>query len=888
MTGWRWGEAMLLLLLFLFFLADLDAQDLGSSDQQSLTKFVQSLSSNSTSLGFNSSKPVCQWPGVYCTGQRSGNQRIRALNFTGLGLNGSIPDGSIGMLTALKSLDLSNNFLTGGIPADFASLTSLSILLLSNNGFNGSLPSDLAGLTQLKTLDISHNKLESGGTSSAADSLRALQSLRVLNLSNNQFSSNNFPFLANCSTLQALDLSANSINGSFPPQILSCIHLRVLNLSKNSLSGEIPLQVGDLRLLQSLDLSENSFSGQLPPSLGTLRRLLSLSLASNNFSGNITSSVLSLQSLQTAVLRKLDLSSNLLIGSVFGTISSLHALEHLGLAKNSFTQELFPDLSAVANLTYLNLSSCGVLGPISSSVGSLTKMLQLDLSHNDLNGSIPSALSNMTLLLSLDLSWNNLSGNIPDQLGLLTFLNQLNLSHNNLSGSIPNSNQFETFGASSFEDNPFLCGIALNKTCSSSIMPSPSPDHPVRNLKSGIMHPGVDVVIGIVIALFLVFGGFVVKLLCFQTRRTKNLPLVDAWNYRMGPMSFESDPSTWATSVKDPGSIPVVMFEKPLLNLTFSDLLKATLNFHKDAQITEGGCGPVYMGMLSPGDIKIAVKVLFEGGPVNPIERAAQLEALGKVKHPNLVPLVGYSMVNEKRILIYEFMENGNLYHHLHELPEGTANPDDWTLDTWEHPADGETVGNVDGCLSWEARHQIALGVARALAFLHHGCSPHIVHCDVTASNVLLDSELKAHLADCGVAGLVLDSGRRSVTPIIGGTVGYVPPEYGQTWKATTRGDVYSFGVVLLELVTGRRPTGQYFHDSCGGHLVGWVRALIRENVGYKCLDPKLLTTKVEHEMLECLQIGYLCTAEHPSKRPTMQQVIGLLKDVRPSAGTSP
>lgn len=978
MTGWRWGEAMLLLLLFLFFLADLDAQDLGSSDQQSLTKFVQSLSSNSTSLGFNSSKPVCQWPGVYCTGQRSGNQRIRALNFTGLGLNGSIPDGSIGMLTALKSLDLSNNFLTGGIPADFASLTSLSILLLSNNGFNGSLPSDLAGLTQLKTLDISHNKLESGGTSSAADSLGALQSLRVLNLSNNQFSSNNFPFLANCSTLQALDLSANSINGSFPPQILSCIHLRVLNLSKNSLSGEIPLQVGDLRLLQSLDLSENSFSGQLPPSLGTLRRLLSLSLASNNFSGNITSSVLSLQSLQTAVfslnrftgslpplpwgqsiqlidcennllggsiptgllggpsnltvvrlgnnaitgeipssslnpnlmeldlqsnqlsgdvpvtlsglqvLRKLDLSSNLLIGSVFGTISSLHALEHLGLAKNSFTQELFPDLSAVANLTYLNLSSCGVLGPISSSVGSLTKMLQLDLSHNDLNGSIPSALSNMTLLLSLDLSWNNLSGNIPDQLGLLTFLNQLNLSHNNLSGSIPNSNQFETFGASSFEDNPFLCGIALNKTCSSSIMPSPSPDHPVRNLKSGIMHPGVDVVIGIVIALFLVFGGFVVKLLCFQTRRTKNLPLVDAWNYRMGPMSFESDPSTWATSVKDPGSIPVVMFEKPLLNLTFSDLLKATLNFHKDAQITEGGCGPVYMGMLSPGDIKIAVKVLFEGGPVNPIERAAQLEALGKVKHPNLVPLVGYSMVNEKRILIYEFMENGNLYHHLHELPEGTANPDDWTLDTWEHPADGETVGNGDGCLSWEARHQIALGVARALAFLHHGCSPHIVHCDVTASNVLLDSELKAHLADCGVAGLVLDSGRRSVTPIIGGTVGYVPPEYGQTWKATTRGDVYSFGVVLLELVTGRRPTGQYFHDSCGGHLVGWVRALIRENVGYKCLDPKLLTTKVEHEMLECLQIGYLCTAEHPSKRPTMQQVIGLLKDVRPSAGTSP
>lgn len=155
------------------------------------------------------------------------------------------------------------------------------------------------------------------------------------------------------------------------------------------------------------------------------------------------------------------------------------------------------------------------------------------------------------------------------------------------------------------------------------------------------------------------------------------------------------------------------------------------------------------------------------------------------------------------------------------------------------------------------------------------------MHRDVTSSNILLDASHEPHLADCGLAALIV-SDKRSETPAIGGALGYVPPEYGHMWKASTRGDVYSFGVVLLELVTGRRPTGHYFHDSYGGNLVGWVRALIREKRGYKCLDPKLANSGVESEMLETLRIGYLCTAELPSKRPTMQQIVGLLKDIQP------
>lgn len=208
-----------------------------------------------------------------------------------------------------------------------------------------------------------------------------------------------------------------------------------------------------------------------------------------------------------------------------------------------------------------------------------------------------------------------------------------------------------------------------------------------------------------------------------------------------------------------------------------------------------------------------------------------------------------------------------------------THHPDHWTQETWE---DAHEKFLVSEELSWPIRHRIAVGVARALAFLHHGCSPNVIHRDVTSSNIMLDGQYEPHLAGCGLAGLV-ESGKQlsMLTPVMGGmTLGYIPPEYGQTWNATPRGDVYSFGVVLLELVTGKRPTGQYFHDSYGGNLVGWVRALIREKRGYKCLDPKLLQSGVESEMLETLRIGYLCTAELPTKRPTMQQVVGLLKDI--------
>jgi len=367
-------------------------------------------------------------------------------------------------------------------------------------------------------------------------------------------------------------------------------------------------------------------------------------------------------------------------------------------------------------------------------------------------------------------------------------------------------------------------------------------------------------------------------------------------------MPFDRDPSLWAANVREPGSIPIIIFEKPLLNLSFAHLLQATLGFHKDSQIAADddddddddgvyGCCPVYKGVL-PGGYRIVIKVLFDGTSLegDEYEKAAQLESLGKIKHPNIVPLIGYCLVASEQLLIYPYLENGDLHRHLHELPEGTHNPDDWMDDTWENPDEENMVKHT---LNWQIRHRIALGTARALAFLHHGCYPHVLHHNVKASKILLDSDYEAHLADCGMATLMNSSGKRFkntlTTAISGGSSNnnlgyYMPPEYGQLWKSTTRAtDVYSFGVVLLELVTGKSPMRHKFSDSYGGgNLVGWVRTLVRDKKGYKCLDSKIVSSLVEGEMLEMLRIAYLCTAELPAKRPTMQQVVGLLKDIQP------
>lgn len=291
-----------------------------------------------------------------------------------------------------------------------------------------------------------------------------------------------------------------------------------------------------------------------------------------------------------------------------------------------------------------------------------------------------------------------------------------------------------------------------------------------------------------------------------------------------------------------------------MARLTLADILHATNNFCKTNIIGDGGFGTVYKAVLTDGRV-VAIKKLGASTTQGDREFLAEMETLGKVKHQNLVPLLGYCSFAEEKLLVYDYMANGS-------------------LDLWlRNRADALEV------LDWSKRFKIAMGSARGIAFLHHGFIPHIIHRDIKASNILLDKDFEPRVADFGLARLI-SAYETHVSTDIAGTFGYIPPEYGHCWRATTRGDVYSYGVILLELLTGKEPTGKEFDNIQGGNLVGCVRQMIKQGNAAEALDPVIANGSWKQKMLKVLHIADICTAEDPVRRPTMQQVVQMLKDV--------
>ncbi|XP_045821085.1 calmodulin-binding receptor kinase CaMRLK-like [Trifolium pratense] len=577
-------------------------------------------------------------------------------------------------------------------------------------------------------------------------------------------------------------------------------HITKIILPSKNLTGTISWgYLKNMSKLQILDLSGNSLQGHVPTWFWSgFSSLLEVNLSRNKFGGRINN-----------------------------TSFSISTIQKLNLSHNRFSNIV--QLSTFQNLKILDLSDNN-LRTLPLGFQNLTKLQHLDLSSCNLNDNIK-PISSLHTLHYLDLSNNNLTGNFPSDFPPLKNLKFLNISNNNFiyNNKTPNQNQNQVIIHRKKQTKPKSKKLIL-AICSA--------------------------LSTLVLAIISIWVILIIHKKMKQRSKMKkwaiSLPvMMNTMNTKVektGPFEFETESgSTWVADVKEPTSAPVVMFEKPLMNFTFKDLIIATSHFGKESQLAEGRCGPVYWAVL-PGELHVAIKVLEHARDVDYDDSVAMFVDLAKLKHPNLLTLSGYCIAGKEKLVLYEFMANGDLGRWLHELPTGDTNVEDWTDDTWELQTG--VVEASPKMMGWLTRHRIAVGIARGLAYLHHASSKPIVHGHLVTSNILLTDDFEPRISDFGL-------------------------QINSSSNGGTKDDVYCFGVVLIELLTGRVGTTE---------TIIVARKAVKEEQHVRVLDERLLLEgdSMVSEMVESLIIGFLCTAESPSKRPTMQQVLGLLKDIHP------
>lgn len=826
----------------------------------------------------------------------------------------------------LAMLDLSANEISGRVPDTFCA-PQLKQLLLQDNKLTGAVPAGLGNCSSLTILDLSCNLL--GGT--LPSSLPSLPFLQELMIWGNFLEGPIPPNIGTAIHLRKLILNINLLSGTIPPTLANCSNLEWLSLSSNFLTGSIPMEVGSMPKIGILQLANNSFSGNIPATLGNGTTLIWLDLNNNLLDGNIpaelakqagkiTKGTLN-QGTRYAYLKNLGPGCKGLGGLLEysgirdETVLQLSNVKECNLTRLYFGTDpyYFP---TTGSLQYLDLAFNQLSGSIPVEIGSLSYLLVLSLSHNALTGTIPDSLSNLVRMTILYLDHNMLQGSIPSSLAKLGLLNQLDLSNNNLTGPIPDSGTMSTMPATVFANNPGLCGAPL-LPCGGAPTPGDFSSNSNSASKAG-RWSGAAIAMSSLGAFALVTACACGLAACFlgSQRRSKQ-HVRDSY---INNLPSNGSGSWNISGASEPLSINVATFETPLRKLTFAHLLEATNGFSSEAIIGRGGFGDVYKATLEGGAV-VAIKKLIHTVGQGDREFMAEMETIGKIKHRNLVPLLGYCRVGQERLLVYEYMEGGSLDKRLH---------DDCNDDREQMKELGSLQHEV---LSWEMRKRIVLGTARGLCFLHHSCIPHVIHRDLKSSNVLLDDALEARVSDFGMARLVSAAETHLSVSSVVGTPGYVPPEYCHSFRCTTKGDVYSFGVVLLELITGKRPTWsssssraskpEAFTSSITGSttetsgtttttatatpkaaakeeydggvdLVGWVKRQLTEGKEKELLDQEALASgggamaafspptrlATEKEMLRYLEIACWCVEQSPWKRPNMLQVMALLREL--------
>ncbi|KAH7286954.1 hypothetical protein KP509_32G029400 [Ceratopteris richardii] len=331
-----------------------------------------------------------------------------------------------------------------------------------------------------------------------------------------------------------------------------------------------------------------------------------------------------------------------------------------------------------------------------------------------------------------------------------------------------------------------------------------------------------------------------------------------------GSRSYTSgDSSLSASSVKTGVFVPGSSEMNWGRCYTQKELEMATNSFSDSNVLGYGSDGIVYHGTL-PDGTPIVLKNLSNNRGQADKDFKLEVEAVGRVRHKNLVRLSGYCMEGSQRFLVYEYIENGN-------------------LEQWLHGTLGKSAP-----LPWDVRMKIIIGTARGLAYLHEGLEPKVVHRDVKPSNILLDSLWNPKVSDFGFAKL-LGADKRHVTTRVMGTFGYVAPEYVSTGMLTEKSDVYSYGVLVMELITGRVPVD---HNRPIGeiHLIEWLKSMVGSRRSEEVADPSMTDRPPPRSLKRALLVALRCVDPDDTKRPTMSHVVHMLEsmDDSPSCQVHP
>ncbi|KAI4306812.1 hypothetical protein L6164_030057 [Bauhinia variegata] len=770
-------------------------------------------------------------------------------------LNGTIPDYISFTLPNLQVLEFGGNQFSGSIPISLSNISSLQVVDFYGNSFVGPVPTNLGNLQSLWWLGLGENNLGSNSSKDLdfLDSVVNCSNLEYFDLGSNNVGGVLPKTIGNLSTqIRQLYFDFNQIIGNIPEEIGNLINLAVLTMGDNLFTGIIPTSFGNLKKMQVMSLSGNRLSGLIPPSIGNLTPLNRLFLFNNRLQGSIPSSMGNFRNLQY-----LDMSQNNLSGTIPSQVIGLSSLSQLfNLSRNSLSGSLPREVGNMKNVNSLDLSENDLSGEIPETIGGCVSLEYLYLQGNSFQGGIPSTLASLSGLRVLNLSQNNLSGEIPQDLQRLPSSVYMNLSFNNLEGEIPKEGAFRSASAISVAGNSLLCG---------GVPELQLPPCPVKVMERRKSHTLRLVIIIVCVVLFFILLAALFAI--YWIRKPKK--------------TSSSNSST----------------KEDLSKVSYGRLHKATGGFSSSNLIGSGSFGSVYKGIMDSEQRPVAAKVLNLQKKGASKSFMAECNALRSIRHRNLVKILTCCSStdykgNDFKALVFEFMENGSLENWLH-LEKGLNQP-----------------------LSLLQRQNIAIDVASAIHYLHYECEQAIIHCDLKPTNILLDSDMVAHVSDFGLARLLSATNqvrqKQSSTVGLKGTVGYAAPEYAMGGEASKQGDVYSFGILLLEMFTGKRPTHEIFTD--GFNLHNYVKAGLCQNLA-DIVDPILVQREAENAANSCnnfyedikaergntsmnqsqtltdakihdclvsvFELGLACCLESPKERITMQVTTQKLHQIR-------